>query len=540
MKERWLWWVKRDARLHDNAALSHLDECGHECLALFVFEPVLWDSAQTSAFHALAIGDALAGLQANLQRCGSRLVWAYDDVVAVLDAIHAVTPFTGIVSHEETGTALTYERDKAVARWAAQQDVQWREFAQNGVIRRRHSRDERQAIIWQRLFDTPLQKAPRDLIPWALDSAERAGLDACVNEQLPHTTQLLEWCQDNVQPTYPTPDRSLTQGRQVVSETAGRAELADFLGDRGVRYAGGISSPNRAFVAGSRLSTHLAWGTLSLRTVFHRTMERVAQLEREQSASATQWKKSLRAFQARLHWHDHFIQRLESESAMEFSALNPAYANLQYLEAGEELQSRLHAWRHGQTGIPLVDACMRCLMSTGFLNFRMRAMLVTTACFGLQIHWRELIDPLGQVFADYEPGIHISQIQMQAGVVGINTLRVYSPHKQLLDQDPDAHFVRRWIPELSSFSAREIASYEYESLGNYPRPITDIAANAKLIKDQLYAIRRSEAGKLAAQATLERHGSRLSPNDRIGSPRKRAKTRKSKAANPAQMSFNWR
>lgn len=539
MTERWLWWVKRDARVHDNEALVFLDDPQREGTAVFLFEPSLGQAAETSAFHALAMGEALASLQANLQRCGASLMFANGEAVAVLDALHSAVRFTGIVSHEETGTWVTFERDKAVARWARQRGVQWREFAQNGVVRGLTNRDERQAVIWQRLFDTPLFAPPRKLRAWQLDERERDALAQVTTERLPSTDELTRWSADEVMPVYPTPDRSLTQGRQVVSETAGRAELADFLDQRGVRYSGGISSPNRAFVAGSRLSTHLAWGTVSLRTAFHQTLERTQQLEREHSAATAQWKKSLRAFQARLHWHDHFIQRLESAPSMEFTALNPAYANVQYLSDGEELQARLQAWRFGQTGIPLLDACMRCLMSTGFLNFRMRAMLVTTACFGLQIPWRELIYPLAQVFADYEPGIHVSQIQMQAGVVGINTLRVYSPHKQLLDQDPGARFVRRWVPELSTFSAREIAGYEVASLGDYVRPITDITANAKHIKDQLYAIRRSDEGKAAAANTLERHGSRLSPNDRIGSPRRQGRRRKASDVEDVQMSFKW-
>ena len=186
-------------------------------------------------------------------------------------------------------------------------------------------------------------------------------------------------------------------------------------------------------------------------------------------------------------------------------------------------------------------------------------MVTTTACFGLQLHWKSLLHPLAQLFADYEPGIHMSQIQMQAGMVGINTLRVYSPHKQLLDQDPEATFVRRWIPELRNFTAAEIAQYETTPLGDYPQPIADIKANAKVIKDQLYAIRRSTEGREAAKTTLALHGSRLSPNDRVGSPRRRtkkaaekklsdapstkvAKTRSKKTGdkdNDAQLRFDW-
>ncbi len=545
MKERWLWWAKRDLRIHDNAALRHLVDSDHECLALFVFEPSLGEAAETSAFHALAQGEALTELQSNLNALGTQLMIANGEVVDVLDAINRCAPFTGIVSHEETGSDITFKRDKAVARWAKNNRIQWLEFPQNGVVRGLKSRDHRQKVIWQRIWDTPIQRAPRKILPWSIETRKiNESLSTNSDANKLNASFLSEWAQSNGHPLSVNHKYDVLLGRQQVDESTARAELKDFLNYRGLGYSGGISSPNKAFQSGSRLSTHLAWGTLSIRTAFHETMDRMGHLKEDKSSEAIQWKRSLRGFQARLHWHDHFIQRLESAPSMEFTALNPAYSRIQYLAEGDEYQRRLSAWREGKTGIPMVDACMRCLMTTGYLNFRMRAMLTTTACFGLQLHWKDLLHPLAQVFADYEPGIHISQIQMQAGIVGINTLRVYSPHKQLIDQDPNAAFVRRWIPELEKYNAAEIANYEHQALGDYPRPITDIASNAKGIKDQLYAVRRSVEGKAAAKTTLELHGSRLSNNDRNRSSSKARGTKtKKKKNNPrgssSQLSFDW-
>jgi len=100
----------------------------------------------------------------------------------------------------------------------------------------------------------------------------------------------------------------------------------------------------------------------------------------------------------------------------------------------------------------MIDACMRCLNATGFMNFRMRSMLVSFACYGLHLDWRLIHPHLARVFLDYEPGIHLSQLQMQAGVVGINTIRVYSPHKQIIDQDPECVFIKN---ERSGFHYQE-------------------------------------------------------------------------------------
>jgi len=82
---------------------------------------------------------------------------------------------------------------------------------------------------------------------------------------------------------------------------------------------------------------------------------------------------------------------------------------------------------------------------------------------------------------------------MQAGIVGINTIRVYSPTKQLIDQDPQCRFVKKWIPELRSFAISDIQSYETIPLDDYPRPVIDFSQRSKMMKDQISAIRKSQA-----------------------------------------------
>ncbi len=487
-----VWWIKRDFRLYDNEALVRALEQYNDVLALFIIEPSLCRAPETSALHYYAWQQASNDLQAHIHELGGRFLVRVGESVDVLQSIHSSFAFSAVFSHEETGSDITFQRDKQVGNWLKQQTIDWHEYTQNGVIRRLSSRDDRAPIVKARLFDTPCFASPTH-VPCS------AKLDSD------------DW------PTFasvsgkPDDERIQFNRLQRISEPAATQTLNSFLHTRGYGYSGGISSPNKAFSAGSRLSTHLAWGTISLRTVFHELHVKLRELQTLNDPESARWRKSLNAFESRLHWHDHFIQRLESATRMETHALNPAYQTLEYGPCDDILD----AWCKGTTGIPMVDASIRCLAATGFLNFRMRAMLVTTACFGLAQPWQSVLYPLAALFLDYEPGIHISQVQMQAGVVGINTLRVYSPHKQLIDQDPYCQFVKRWIPELREFSAEEIGEYDSRTLGDYAEPITDIAENAKIMKARVYAIKQSEEGKLASTKVLAEHGSKKPRTKRV-------------------------
>jgi deoxyribodipyrimidine photo-lyase len=297
------------------------------------------------------------------------------------------------------------------------------------------------------------------------------------------------------------------------------ATLDSFLNQRGRDYRYRMSSPVTAFDASSRLSPHLAWGTVSMREVAQANWARMRELKIADEPHAQSWRASMLSFAGRQHWHCHFMQKLEDEPRIEFENLHRAYDGLRPDVADAQ---RLTAWSEGNTGFPFVDACMRALNQHGWINFRMRAMLMSFASYHLWLPWRESGLHLARKFVDYEAGIHWPQVQMQSGTTGINTVRIYNPLKQGYDQDPTGQFVRAHLPELANVPdafIHEPWRWERASSLPYPPPIVDNAAAARAARDAIHGIRKRADHKNAARDIVDRHGSRKTGMPMTGSRR---------------------
>ena len=303
----------------------------------------------------------------------------------------------------------------------------------------------------------------------------------------------------------------------IISQKGGRSEglklLHSFLSERGAGYTKEMSSPITAFESCSRLSTHLAFGTVSIREVFQAAEKRSQEIKNINSNNTKKWQSSMRSFLGRLRWHCHFIQKLEDEPLIEFENMHCTYNNLRKNDFN---QKHFLAWKEGMTGFPMVDACMRALRATGWINFRMRAMLMSFASYHLWLHWREPALHLAKLFTDYEPGIHYSQSQMQSGTTGINSIRIYNPIKQSIDHDPDGVFIYKWIPELLHMPQVYIHTpWEIPTkMNNYPMPIIEEKNARKTAAEKLYSLRKNLDHKLISQKILKKHGSRKSPTQR--------------------------
>jgi deoxyribodipyrimidine photo-lyase len=499
---RALVWFKRDLRVADHAPLQAA-QAADVAAALFVIEPAWRDSPECEAQHLGFALACLAPLRAALAERGLPLLVRVGEMPAVLATLHAESAFTHLLSHEETGPLWSYARDKAVAAWCRQHGVRWQEWPQTGVVRRLRSR-----LGWAGRWQARMDAAQVASEHGAYRGARLPLAD------LPTLADLGVHAAPRPLPP--------------AGETAAQAVLHDFLHRRGGSYRRALSSPLTAETGCSRLSAHLAFGTVSMRQVHQATEARIAAARadaRVGAAGEAAWAQALRGFAGRLRWHCHFMQKLEDEPAIEqrnFARIVDGLRPGDGTDWDDEAERRFQAWCAGRTGFPMVDACMRQLRATGWLNFRMRAMLVSFAAYHLWLHWRRPGLFLARQFLDFEPGIHWSQMQMQSGTTGINTLRIYSPAKQARDHDPEGIYQRRWLPELGT--------------ADYPAPVVEERTALRHAKDTLYALRSSAAARAEADAVQARHGSRksgLPPSGGPGRARAGGARRARKPAGPA-------
>ena len=473
-------WFKRDLRLQDNEAIYNALTSNKRLLFLYVFENTLLNDPHYDERHWNFIKQSLEDLNNELKDYKTRVLCIRTDLINAFNQLLNRYKINTVFSHQETGLLITYNRDKDFTRYCRNNSIKWVENRNNGVLRGLLNRED-WIEKWENYMKKPQFK----------------------NEL--KTEQILSTEEISILENYFQLEKLKTPKNNLFQEGGTRMawRYADtFFKKRHEKYMNNISKPSLARESCSRLSPYIAWGNVSIRQIYQEAAKHKTAKNR----------KHLSAFISRLRWQAHFIQKFEMEHTMENASINKGYRKLKKSISNEYQQ----AWETGKTGYPLIDACMRCLGETGYLNFRMRAMVVSFFTHILWQPWQASSQHLSRLFLDFEPGIHFSQLQMSSGETGINLLRIYNPIKNSLTHDEDGTFIKKWVPELAHLPISFVhepylmtvldQQFNNFKLGeDYPNPIVEIKFARKKASDILWEMKKDTRVQEENNRILKKH-----------------------------------
>jgi deoxyribodipyrimidine photo-lyase len=455
-------WFRRDLRLSDNESVTKAVANNAEVLPCFIIDPWFYQWKDVGKARVRFLFESLENLDENLQKLGSKLYLFAGNAVDILQQLtrelQQQSDQPKLFFNRDVQVEYGIARDKSIVDFYQQQNLEYH-IGLSNFIQPKENREE-----WFKEYYS-YQRDSLHPTPTHINTPQ-------LSLNVPQLTI------EELKQKY----RTFWEAEKVYfpgGETEATTVLNSFLSSRFKGYHWKVSRPWMAQKrATSHLSPHLAFGTVSTRTVYQRTKKRAEELAKQPKAGF-----SLKAFRDRLRWHDSFTQRLYSHPEIAYTNRFPEFD--EYYKPDEltpQKQELFQAWCEGMTGFPMVDASMRQLERMGWMNFRMRAMCATFLTINCGVSWHHGAKHFMNYLVDGDLAINNWQWQMQSGITNplSDTFRIYNPTKNIKDRDPELNFIYHWIEELRGYSLPEILAGDYMNNSYYPQPIIDWSQTRKV------------------------------------------------------------
>ncbi len=460
-------WFRRDLRLHDHAALYHALKHARRVYCAFVFDRGILDEllaeGQQADRRVEFIHAALTELDRNLRRCGGALIvrhgFAADEIVGLARELGVDAVFA---SHDYEPYAIA--RDATAARALADLGCELLTFKDHVIF----EKDEvltgsgRPFSVFTPYRNAWLKKAtPFCLQSYAVERYAAALAAPSAPEAVPSLEDL------GFRPT------NLADLKVGTGESGGTRALDEFE-SRIDAYAEARDFP--AVRGPSYLSVHLRFGTVSIRAAARRAWERMHSPRRpERSRGAEVWLSEL-------VWREFYQQILYHHPHVAGASFRPQYDRIVW----DDDRPLFTAWCEGRTGYPLVDAAMAQINQTGYMHNRLRMVVASFLTKDLGLDWRWGERYFARRLIDFDLAANNGGWQWAAssGCDAQPYFRIFNPVTQSEKFDPQGKFIRRYLPQLASFTDREIhapwrvAPARQRELGcvigtDYPAPVVD-------------------------------------------------------------------
>ncbi|KPC53384.1 cryptochrome/photolyase family protein [Amantichitinum ursilacus] len=454
VKQKALFWFRRDLRVHDNAGLYHALKSGADVLPVFVFDRDILDGLPQSDRRVAFIHASVHALQAELRAAGGDLITVHDHAAAAIVRLARQHDVCAVYTNHDYEPAAQ-ARDATVRHTLQQAGVELLTFKDQVIF-------ERDEVLTQAggMFSvfTPYKRAwMQKLDAFHLKAYPVKKYLAALAPLPPQTIPTLQhmgFAADALAGLRITP--GIDGGEQLFEDFKNRInryhETRDFPAVKGPSY----------------LSVHLRFGTVSIR-------ELAAYAQHRGGEGASTWL-------GELIWRDFYAQILWHRPEVAQQAFKPEYVHLPFPNP----QDLFEAWCEGRTGYPLVDAAMRQLNQTGYMHNRLRMVTASFLVKDLLVDWRWGERYFADKLIDFDLASNNGGWQWAAstGCDAQPYFRIFNPVTQSEKFDAEGKFILRYCPELTGLSGKALhapwlakpgvlASAGIRLGHDYPEPVVD-------------------------------------------------------------------
>lgn len=437
-----LCWIRRDLRLHDHKALHQALEEG-ETTILFVFDSLILDKLQHEDDRRVTfIYQSLKEIEQQLQKKGSSLLIVYGDPQVEVPRIAEELKAKAVHCNRDY-EPYAKERDEAVARKLKKKGIAFHQYKDSVFY-------ESDEIL------TGSGQPYKVFTPYKNNWLHRfENTHRSVPDYKPSLKNLRKF--ENAENILKKDWYKVIGFRENPPILEGGTKqalkrLEDFS-DRMAPYKEARNFP--ATDGTSSLSPYIRFGNLSVRD-----MIRTATGARSEGAST---------WLSEIIWRDFYQMILDRYPHVADRAFKPEYDKIKFPGSEENFRS----WCEGRTGVPIVDAAMRCLNATGTMHNRLRMITASFLVKILLVHWKKGEAYFAENLLDFDLASNNGgwQWSSSSGCDAQPYFRIFNPYTQSEKFDPDGEFILRWCPELRGLKRKEL--HRPPPLENYPAPVVN-------------------------------------------------------------------
>lgn len=465
-----LFWHRRDLRIADNVGLSAARAHSSKVVGIFCLDPNILNGDDMAPARVTYMVGCLQALEQRYESVGSQLLFLKAKPEQAIPKLAHVLKASAVYWNQDI-EPYGKDRDRQVTEALQQEGIAVSTF-------------------WDQLLHAPGEILTAAGEPYTVytpfwrnwsNKLKLAPVPTIGNTQGLTPEEHATAIEAGIMPLPTAPELGFIWDAPLImdpGEQAAQETLDYFCHNAIAEYQENRNFP--AMPGTSLLSAPLKFGSIGIRTVWTAT---TIVLE---DCRSDEMRTSIQTWRQELAWREFYQHALDAFPAL----ADGPYRRLWQTFPWQGTDEQFEAWCNGQTGVPLVDAAMRQLNQTGWMHNRCRMVVASFLTKDLIVNWQRGEKYFMQNLIDGDLAANNGGWQWSASSgMDPKPLRIFNPYTQAQKFDPEADYIREWVPELRSVDTAQLVSgkipAEICDRAGYPTPIVDHAAQQRLFK-QLY------------------------------------------------------